>query len=98
MQYRDECMALVSCVDTVYDLRVAQLATGTVFPLVFMSKSISIFWYTLPIHAISQTKHAWGIEHQSVCVLLLVPILLARVQTMSMCPNYHPRGRGRSHS
>ena len=29
------------------------------------------------------------IERISVCVLLHVSLLLARVHTMSMCPNYH---------
>ena len=75
------------------------LTTGTFFPLVFYVEHVfPVFWYTLPTHAISQTKSLCEIEHQSVCVLLLVPKLLSRVQTMSMCPNYHPRGRGRGHS
>ena len=45
-----------------------------------------------------QIKSVCEVEHQSVRVLLLVPILLARLQTVSFCPNYPPRGWGRSHS
>ena len=70
------------------------LTTRTIFPPVFyVEKLFPVFWYTLPL-AISQTKSVCETEHQSVCVLLLVPVLLARVQTMRMCPNYHPRGPG----
>ena len=61
--------------------------TGTIFPLVFYVETcFPVFWYTLPIHAICQTKKS-VCNRASVCVLLLVPILLARAQTMSMCPN-----------
>ena len=67
-------------------------STGTIFPLAFhVEKSFSIF---LVHPAVSQTKNVCEIEHPSVSVLLLVPMLLAREQTMSMCPNYRPRGGG----
>ena len=66
-------MPLGSYVDTVYYFTTfawRSLTTGTFFPLVFrVEKSLPICWYTLPIHAISQTKRVCEIEHQSVCVL-----------------------------
>ena len=72
-----------------YDLRVAQLNIRNDFPLVYyVEKLFPVFWCTLPL-AISQTKSVCVIERISVWVLFLVSILLARVQTMSMCPNYH---------
>ena len=64
------------------------LTTGTVFPLVFnVEKLLPVFWYTLPL-AICQTKSVCVIERISVCALTQIYVL-ARVQTMSMCPNYH---------
>ena len=61
------------------------LTRGTIFHLVFMSKSDSLLFGTPlhPAYAISQAKSVCVIEHKrvcnraSVCVLLLVPILLA---------------------
>ena len=90
----DECIPLVSYVDTVYTTNFTtfawrSLTTGTIFPVVFyFEKLLPVFWYTLPL-AISQTESVCVIERIGVYVLLLVSILLARVQTMSMCPNYH---------
>ena len=85
MRYRDECMPLVSYVDTVYTTTTnfawRSLVTGTILPLVFqVEKLFSVLWYTLPIHATSQTNSVCEVERQSACVLFLVPILLARVQ------------------
>ena len=73
--------------DTVYllyDLRVAQLDNRNDFPLFFMSKGYSLFL----VHPPPQMKTLVCDKAQQ-CVLLLVSILLARVQTMSMCPKYH---------
>ena len=87
-------MPLVTPVDTVYTTYYTtfvwrSLTTGPIFPLVFhVEKLFPVFWFTLPL-AISPTKSVCVIERMGVCVLLLVSILLARVQTMSMCPNYH---------
>ena len=66
----------------------AQFKNRNEFPPCFSCRKVipCLFLYTLPVLAIRQKKCVCGIEHQSVCVLLLVPILLARVQTMSMCP------------
>ena len=77
-------MPLVSYVDTVYcynyDLRVPPLNNTNDFPPCFhVEKLFPVSWYALPVHAIRQTKSVCAIEHQSVRVLLLVPILLARV-------------------
>ena len=73
---------LVSYVDAVYCYNTTfawrRLTSGTIFPLVFdVEKLFPAFLYSLPIHAIIQTKSVCAIEHRSVCVLLLVPILLA---------------------
>ena len=61
MRYRDGCMPLVSSVHTVYyihyDLRVAQLTTRTISPLVFHVENLfPVFRYTLPLPYMSQTK------------------------------------------
>ena len=84
MRDRDECMPLVSSVDTAYAAYYTtfawrSLTTGTIFPLAFNVEKLSpVICYTLPL-AISQTKSVSVIERISVCVILLVPILLARV-------------------
>ena len=58
------------------DLRVAQLNNRNDFPPCFLyRKVIPCFLVHLP-HALSQTKSLCVTEHQSVCVLLLVPIIL----------------------
>ena len=94
MRYGDECMPLVSSEDTVYTTYYTtfawrSLTTGTIVPLVFyVEKLFPVFWYTLLL-AICQIKSVCVIERISACVLLLVSILLARVRTMSICPNYH---------
>ena len=81
-------MPLVSSVDTVYTTYSTtfawrSLTTGTIFPLVFISKSDSLFFGTpSPLLQVRQTASECVIERISVCVLLLVSILLARVQTM----------------
>ena len=55
------------------------------FPLFFISKSYSLFFGTpSPCHKSDKKRVR---NRASVCVLLLVPMLLARVQTVSMCPN-----------
>ena len=71
-------------------------------PLFFMSKSylFPVFWCNFPVHAISQTKSVYAIDHQSMCVLLLVPDSLARVLNIYVDVPKLPRSRqdaGRSH-
>ena len=68
-----------------YDLRVAQFSNRNDFSLVIYVEIFLTFGYTLLIHASSQIKSVCEIEHESACVFLLLPILLAQVQTMSMC-------------
>ena len=64
------------------------LTAGTIFPLVFHVEKVIPCFLVHPPHAISLgEKHVCNKAHHSVCVLLPVHILLARVQTMSMCPN-----------
>ena len=67
-------------------LRGAQLSNrNDVCPLVFcVEKRFPVFWYTLPMPYFRQMRVCHRV---TVYALLLVPILLARVQTMSMCPN-----------
>ena len=80
MRYQDECVPLVSSVDTVYydDLRVAQVNNRNDFPLVFcIEKLFPAFWYTRPCRKSDKKRVC---NRASVCVLLLVPILLARVR------------------
>ena len=70
MRYQNECMPLVSSVDTIYyyDLRVAQLNNMNDFPSRFLvvSKSYSLC-LVHPPHAIIQTKSVFVTEHQGVC-------------------------------
>ena len=89
MRYREECIPLVSSVDTVcnYHLCVAQLENSNDFAPCFLCRKVIPCLFIHPPHAISQTKNVCVINIASVCVLLLVPTLLARVQTMSMCRN-----------
>ena len=79
VRYRDECMPLVSSMDTVYyyDLRVAQLSNrNDLCHCLLCGKAIPCFFS----HVTSQTK-SWVYNRATVCVLLRAPILLARVQT-----------------
>ena len=99
MRYRDECMPLVSSVNTVYqvlfyyyDLCVAQLNNSNDFSPRFLCQKVIPCFLVLPSPCYKLDKKR-VCNRASVCVLLPVPALLARVQTMSMCPNYHPRGR-----
>ena len=90
MRYRYECIPLVSSVDTVYhyDLRVTQLNNRNDFPPSLLRRKCIPCFYTPSLCHTSDKNRVCNIA-SSVCVLLLVPIFLARVQTMSMCPNSH---------
>ena len=87
MRYRNECMPLILSVDTVYyyDLRVAQLNNRNDFSPCFSCRKVNPCFFVYPPPAASHPKRVCN--RASVCVLLLVAILLARVQTMCMCPN-----------
>ena len=62
------------------------LTTGTIFPLVFcVEKSFPIFWYTLPIHAICQTKSACKTGHQSLCDLTRTYIACTSTNYVDVC-------------
>ena len=86
MRYRDECMPLVSSVDTVYMLTTfawRSLTTGgrTISPLFFVSKIDSLFLVHHPPlrYNKSQTKIMYVDvieEHRCVCSYSYVPILL----------------------
>ena len=69
MRYQDECLPLVSSVDTVYyyDLRVAQLNNRNDFSPCFLCRRAIPCFLVHPPHAISQTKSVCAIEHQCVC-------------------------------
>ena len=72
MRYRDECMPLVSSVDTIYylpyDLRVAQLNNKTnISPCFFMSKSYYLFFGTPSPCYKSDKKRVCNRAHQCVC-------------------------------
>ena len=61
------------------------VTTGTDFPLIFyVEKLFPVFGAPSPCHKSDKKRVC---NRASVCVLLFVPILLARVQTTSMCPN-----------
>ena len=91
MRYQDQCMALVSSVATVYTtyhttFAWRSLTTGTVLPLVsHVQKSFPAFLVHTPPCYKSDNKRVCNRVHQ--CVLLIVSIFLARVRTMSTCPN-----------
>ena len=88
LRYRDECMPLVSSVDAVYyyDLRVAQRNNRNDFCRFFFCRKVvrPVFGTPSPCHKPDNKR---ACNRAPACVLLLVPILLARVQTTSMCPN-----------
>ena len=103
MRYRDECMPLVSSVDTVYAAYYTtfawrSLTIGTTFPLVYnVEKLFPVFWYTVPL-AISQTKSVYVIDRISVCALTRTCITCTSTNYVDVPELPHPRGRGRSHS
>ena len=104
MRYRDECMPLVSSVDTVCTTYYTTFAWrslttgGTIFPLAFyVEKLFSVFWYTLPV-AIGQTKSVCKIERISVCALTRIYNTCTSTNYVDVPELPHPRGRGRSHS
>ena len=73
---------------TTYDLRVTQLKKMNFSPLVLRVKNVSPV-FTRPPHTISPTKSVCVVQYSiiSVCSYSNLYQLLARVQTMSMCPN-----------
>ena len=103
MRCRDECMPLVSSVDTVYTAYYTifawrSLTTGTISPLVlYVEKLFPVFWYILPL-AVSQTKSVCVIKCISVCALARIYITCTRTNYVDVSELPHPRGRGRSHS
>ena len=102
MQYRDECMPLVSSVDTVYYIlhhyRVAHLNNSNDFRPCFLCRKVITCFLVTTSPCFKSGKTARFKERISVCSLNRIFILLAPVQTTSMCPNYHLHSRGRSHS
>ena len=76
MRYRDECMPLVSYVDTVYQVLLTttfarrSLTTGTIFALIFMLKSYFLFFGT-PSPSILQVRQKRVCIRASVSVCAL---------------------------
>ena len=101
MRDRDECMPLVSSVNTVYyyDLHVTKLNNRNDFsPCFFVSKSYFPFFGTpSPCHKSDKKRVC---NRASVCDLTRTYFTCTRTNYADgpELVYYHPRGRGRSHS
>ena len=81
MRYRDEFMSPVS------SLRILPIVTIIIRPFLLLCRLAVACFLVHPPPCYKSDKSVCIIERISTCVRLLVSISLARVQTMTTCPN-----------